>query len=176
MGDPDAIDQGGRPVDRATGNYVHLDAGGTMVCGVGLVADYDLACPFDEGYNLAGAPYPLDQTPSGLNGRAMTVGGAAGQFNGSHIPSRATELFNWMGDMAVDDTPAPLYMEGYETFMAADDGGTFQQWIDANDPTLADLGTDLNGPLVLPSWRAMTVKMLPGAMLKPHLYPLPGTP
>jgi len=176
-GDPLTIDQGSRPLDRCAGVYIHSTVGATTVCAVGLVADYDLAYSFDEGYNLAGAPYPMNQTPTGTDGRAMVVGSAANQFHGAGTPTQASELFQWMGDLPMDELPAVVpYLEGYQTFQAADDGGSFQRWVDPNDPTLADLGIDLNGPLLLKSWRAATVKILPGNALVPHIYPLPGSP
>ncbi len=176
-GDPYAIDQGRRPVDCCAGYYLHSVVGATTVCGIGLVADHDLACPFREGYNLIGAPYPIGQTPTGPDGRAMRVGSAVHQFNGAATPSQASEILIWRGDLPVDELPAVVpYLEVYEPFMAADDGGSFQRWVRPTDPALADLGADPGGPLLLRSWRAVTVKMLPGNSLVPHIHPRPGSP
>lgn len=169
-------DQGNLRLDPSRGNWIHPKSSGnpnapTVPAPVrqfsfGIVADYAQAVPINEGFNLLGAMWPLDQTPAGDNGRDWRV---ASDFDGGIDPTFATELLFWMGDDAVDDFPLPEYREGYENFMLLD-GGRIQNWIDINDFFL----TNQDELLILESHRAVLLKLLSGDEKVPHFYPLPN--
>jgi len=163
--------QGSRRIDRTEGGYIHPMLGGLSWCVVGMVADHDVATSFNAGHNLAGAPYPIDQALAdadpgpGIAGRNM---GVATGFVGGVTPTTSAQIFFWLGDRAVDVGGA--YGTGYSTRMLLNGGG-MQRWINANDPTIQDLG----GQILLPRQRAASVKLPTANTLKPHIYPEPAS-
>ncbi|GHC41381.1 hypothetical protein GCM10007100_02650 [Roseibacillus persicicus] len=169
------LNQGGRRLDPAMGCWIHPKSSGNALAPdavppveqftYGIVADYDQACPMNEGFNLTGAMWPLDQSPAGPNGRDLTL--AAG-FDGGTAPNKSTEILFWKGDRVVDEESVSEYQTGYIGYMLAD-AGPYNYWLDLNDRQLSNRDADL----VLESNRALMVKILAGDEKKSHIYPLP---
>ncbi|NNM31110.1 MAG: hypothetical protein HKO57_16445, partial [Akkermansiaceae bacterium] len=154
------VDQGGNRLDPGAGIFVHPRMLGLTQPAIGRVAGYDVRGAFNEGYNLAAAPYPQDQTLTGPGGRGYTV---ANGFTGGIDPSRSSELLQWKGDLAVDT--GATYAEFYTQHMQLD-GASMQRWTDINDPALTDVGPTL----LLESHRAAVLKLVPGQTIKSHRY------
>ena len=160
-------DRGAMPIDRCAGTYVYPGLGPvTDQFAIGMVADHAVAASFSSGYNLAGSPFPLDQTPTGVDGRAMTV---ANGFAGGINPNQASELLFWTGDFAVDQ--GATYVQGYDSYMQLDGAG-MRRWIDVSDQQLNDLGLSL----LMESHRAVTIKVPSGTRIEAHTYPVPAQP
>ncbi|NNM30135.1 MAG: hypothetical protein HKO57_11480, partial [Akkermansiaceae bacterium] len=157
-------DQGGMRICQATGAFLVPEEGDLQLCTVGMVADHAVACTLNEGFNLVGACFPLDQTPAGPNGWDLTL--AAG-FVGGTSPSRSTTLLRWVGDSAVD--AGSSYVASYESFMLADAPG-IQYWLDYTDRTL----TNLDALIPLESHRASVIQVEPGNAMTSHVFPAPG--
>ena len=168
-------DQGGRRLDPAIGSFVHPKSSGNPLSPTveppvtmftfGMVASHDQAVAMNEGLNLLGAMYPLDQTPAGPNSRDLTL---AQGFDGGTSAASSTELLFWHGDEVVDDDSVTVYTTGYEAFLLADAGSTFNYWLKRSDP-----GTNLDEILTLLSHRAVMHKILPDDEKRPHIYPVP---
>ena len=169
-------DQGGRRLDPAIGSFVHPKSSGNPLSPTveppvtmftsGMVASHDQAVVMNEGFNLLGAMYPLDQTPAGPNSRDLTL---AQGFDGGTSAASSTELLFWHGDEVVDDDSVTVYTTGYEAFLLADAGATFNYWLNRSDP-----GTNLDEVLTLLSHRAVMHKILADDEKRPHIYPLPN--
>ncbi|NNM28971.1 MAG: hypothetical protein HKO57_05580, partial [Akkermansiaceae bacterium] len=157
-------DQGSLPVSRCMGNFIHPLTGGLTQYAVGVVAGHDLACAFNEGVNLGGALWPLDQSAAGPNGRALTL--ANGITSGTD-PSLGAELYFWRGDDAVD--LSATYVEGYESNFLLDYPG-YGYWTDINDPNLPDL----DATITLQRHRAFVLKLDSGNTIKPLVSPVPA--
>ena len=175
-GDPFQTDQGDRRIGPGEGNWIHPRSSGDRAnpsstppvrqLDYGMVAEHDQSYAMNEGYNLTGAMWPLDQTPAGPDGRDLMV--AAG-FLGGIDPSLSTELLFWTGDAVADDPGVSVYVEGYDNYMLLHGGG-MQNWVDISDPVLRNLDAVLS----LESHRAVFVKLLGGDQKAPHVYPQPG--
>ncbi|MGJ8726603.1 MAG: SdrD B-like domain-containing protein [Roseibacillus sp.] len=169
------VDQGGLRLDPSMGNWIHPKSSGDALAPAtippveqftfGMVADYDQAAPMNEGFNLTGAMWPLDQSPAGANGRDLTL--AAG-FDGGASPTKSSELLFWKGDRVVDEVGVTEYKTGYLGYMLAD-AGPYNYWLDLNDSQLLNRDADL----LIESHRAVMVKVLPGDDKRSHIYPLP---
>jgi uncharacterized repeat protein (TIGR01451 family) len=166
-------DQGGLRIDPSMGNWIHPKSSGDSQnptaappveqIAFGMVAEHDQAVALNEGYNLTGAMWPVDQSPAATAGRDLTV---ASGFDGGIDPNGSTELLFWYGDCFVDENMA-TYQEGYYNFMLLDGGG-MQNWVDINDISL-----DNKDDILLESHRAVFLKILLGDEKEPHIYPQP---
>ncbi|GHC42184.1 SdrD B-like domain-containing protein [Roseibacillus persicicus] len=169
--------QGGMRLEPGAGTWVHPKSSGDAVTpaatpvemfSYGVVADYDQALLLNEGYNLVGALWPLDQSVAGTNGLNIRVEAPA-DFTGSIDPTRSTEWMFWNGDLVVDEQSVSTYSEGYDNYMLLDGGG-MQQWVDINDFTLQDL----DELLILESHRAAFLKLVDGESKQSHIVPQPN--
>lgn len=169
-------DQGNLRLEPGIGNWIEPKSSGdpanpaatapVQQMSFGMVANHDVACPLNEGYNLLGAVWPYDQSAAGSNGKDLKV--TAG-FDGGTTPVTSTELFFWEGDLVVDDSGVGTYSAGYLNYMLLDGGG-MQNWIDINDITM----TNQDDLLIFRSHRATILKLLTGDQKKPHIYPYPA--
>ena len=170
------VDQGGRRLDPTVGSWIHPKSSGdplnpasippVRMFTSGMVASHSQAVAMNEGFNLLGAMWPLDQTPAGANSRNLTL---AEGFDGGNSSNNSTELLFWNGDRVADDETVTVYETGYEAFLLAN-AGPFNFWLSRTDPDL----NNLDEVLILESHRAVMHKILPDDEKEPHLYPLPS--
>ncbi|NNC87273.1 MAG: hypothetical protein HKN82_02305 [Akkermansiaceae bacterium] len=159
------LDQGSRALTIGSGVFLNPRQGSVDVIDIGVIADYDVAVALNEGYNSVAAPYPMDQTPAGPNGRGYTV---ANGFPGGIDPQQATGLLLWAGDTAADAGAA--YAPAYKSYMLLDASG-LRFWSDLNQATLPNL----DDGLVLESHRSSMLVLPAGTSLRPHIYQKPAT-
>ena len=90
---------------------------------MGVVREWDIACPLAVGYNLVGSAYPVDQSP---DDRDMDDN----YFTGTTDPWTADQIEFWMSD------GAPCGLEGYDSHFRVDTGDS-THWTTQENSSLA---------------------------------------
>lgn len=156
-------DQGAKRIGTCEGVYIEPKQGNVTLVTLGVVADHDVAVALREGYNAAGAPYPLTQS---VSTRGYT---AANGLPASIDPNTAASLQFWLGDEVVDAGAA--YVRNYRGYMHLDTG-TDTFWTDINDFSLPNM----DAVIEFPSHRAAILSLPPGQNLRPFVHPQPTMP
>ncbi len=156
-------DQGGAVIAPGWGTFFNNRTAAASLLAYGEVRANDFRRPFDTGNNLVGGGYPLDQSPAGPNGRAMTL--AAGLF-GSRDFKTADTIFLWNKD-------ADAAAAGYGTYFLLNGAPVFPgllNWAKVGDNTAASRDNEV----ILLENRAVFIRSKDG--LDSYVSPAPWTP
>ncbi|MEM7147656.1 MAG: SdrD B-like domain-containing protein [Verrucomicrobiota bacterium] len=143
------VDQGGRVMDPVEGYFIHPRVATIDYIRTGEVRRHDVATPFTQDYNLAGSPWPADQSLAGPNGRGLTV---ARGIPGGIDPGQSTEVLIWEGDEGT-------YTESYLDYFLLHYNAPWQYWTDWTDLTLPNM----NSENVLKAGRAAFIELPTGS-------------
>ena len=108
--------------------FVHSKAQSVDLLMVGIVREWDFACPLGIGYNLVGSGYPEDQSP---DDRDMDDQ----YFLGTTDPATADQIEFWMSDGATTG------VEAYNSHFRVN-AGPYNYWTTQEDSTLPNENTD----------------------------------
>jgi hypothetical protein len=157
-------------IDACQGFFLHPKSGDVDVTMVGVVREWDFACPLDASYNLVGGGYPLDQSPDDREMFRIDGDGTKDWFTASNDPLSADQLMFWLGDSN------PL-AEGYDTYFRVDLGiAAYDHWTFQGDSNLADADGDLLFGLGRGAFFDMTVGHDRSDAAKVWLWPAPWDP
>ena len=106
VGDGALADQAGAVIPPGYGVFVTRRGAATSVLSYGEIRTNKFIRPLKSGSNLVGGGYPVDQSPAGAGGRAMTHDAG---FFGDGDAKYADSIFVWKRDANVATT-------GYETY------------------------------------------------------------
>ncbi len=135
MSDATLADQGSVVIPPGQGVFFYNRTLATTVLQYGEIRDNDFVRPLMDGDNLVGGGYPLDQSATGLNGRAMDAG-----FTGTLDFKTADSFYLWRKD---GEGPTA---RGYHSHFRVD-GSPYNpslvRWAEIGDSVLTDRGDAL---------------------------------
>jgi hypothetical protein len=115
-------------VDSCRAFYTHPKAHAVDILMVGVVREWDFACPLVAGYNFVGSGYPLLQSP---DGRDMSLS----YFSGSADPATADQIEFWLAD-------GPTFgVMAYESHFRVLAGGIYDYWTTQENSSLQNENT-----------------------------------
>lgn len=161
--DAGMANQGTAVIPPGQGMFFNNRTAASTVLAYGEVRANDFIRPLGVAYNLVGGGYPVDQSATGTNGRALTL--AAGLF-GSRDFATADSFFVWSADSTVGAT-------GYVTYYllnGAPVSPSLIRWVKVGDAAATSRG---NEALLLGN-RAVFLRAAAG--LPGYGYPSPWTP
>jgi uncharacterized repeat protein (TIGR01451 family) len=128
-GDNTYADQGAAVLAPGQGMFFNNRTAAIPILAYGEIRPNDFVRPLAAGNNLIGGGYPVDQSATGNNSRAMSL--AAGFF-GSRDFATADSFFLWKGDAAAGAS-------GYDTFYLLNNAPKVplvQRWVKVGDASL----------------------------------------